>query len=197
MDNDKFESLSTYLLIAKKIISKFASKFYSSLAKEMLQSEDAIGNVANAIMRADEKWSPDYKSKNNTVRSKHSLRHQYAIWAIIKYIKEKKRYITHLSLSYQPYNIPDEYGELSGIMEDKKSPNPIDELILKDNKQYYAYSLDKLLHSKVLTRCQAKYIRGYYLEEKTLQEVGNTHSVSREAVRQGILKGLTSLRSIV
>ena len=43
-------------------------------------------------------------------------------------------------------------------------------------------------------KTQEKYIRAYYLDEKTLKEVGDMYEVSKEAVRQGIKLGIESIR---
>ena len=40
----QFDSLDTYIQLAKKTISKFAPKFYNGLAAEMLSNEDAISD---------------------------------------------------------------------------------------------------------------------------------------------------------
>ena len=44
MENQQFENLNTYLLLAKKVISKFAPSFYSGLRKELLSNEEAATN---------------------------------------------------------------------------------------------------------------------------------------------------------
>ena len=44
-----FDSLSEYLKLAKKAISKFANQFYNGLSSKMLKDEDAISSIANAI----------------------------------------------------------------------------------------------------------------------------------------------------
>ena len=49
----QFESLSFYINLAKKTISKFAPKFYNGLSIEMLQNEDAVSDIATALMYAD------------------------------------------------------------------------------------------------------------------------------------------------
>ena len=46
----QFETMSTYISLAKKTINKFAPKFYNGLNKEMLSSEEAISDVATALM---------------------------------------------------------------------------------------------------------------------------------------------------
>ena len=55
-----FDSLNSYILLAKKSISKFANQFYHGLASKMLKDEDAIANVANSIMMADWRWDENY-----------------------------------------------------------------------------------------------------------------------------------------
>ena len=42
METRQFEDLNTYILLAKKVISKFAPNFYSSLRNELLSNDDAI-----------------------------------------------------------------------------------------------------------------------------------------------------------
>ena len=49
----QFDSLDSYISLAKKTISKFAPKFYNGLSVEMLKSEEAISDVATALMDAE------------------------------------------------------------------------------------------------------------------------------------------------
>lgn len=183
---DDFETLEEYITIAKKTIAKFAPRIYPSLAKEMLSSEDAIASVATAIMTADWKWNPEYRSKTNTVRSKYSYRNQRAIWAIQTYVVEKNNYPKHLSLDWAS----DEDASLVDCIEDKKAISPIQKLENTDVENH----VQELLHSGVISDLQREYISAYYLEDKTLQEVGNRYNITRESVRQTISTGMKALR---
>jgi RNA polymerase sigma factor (sigma-70 family) len=193
----EYETLKDYLLIAKKTISKFAPKFYVGLAKEMLKSEDAVSQVATAIMEADWKWNPNYRSKNNTVRSKRAYRNQKAIWAIQAYISQKKKKKYTMSLSYETTVDDGKSTLLSGLLEDKKSLNPASVIAEIDNKEYVKTLISDLLNAGILTDRQKDYISSYYLENKTMQEVGNQFGVTREAVRQGINNGINTLKELI
>jgi hypothetical protein len=70
----EFESLSTYILLAKKAISKFANNMYSGLSVKMLKDEEAISSVANAIMMADWRWDDNYQNTQNTKKTRYSYR---------------------------------------------------------------------------------------------------------------------------
>lgn len=88
----EFESLNTYLLLAKKAISKFANSMYSGLSTKMLKDEEAISSVANAIMMADWRWDDNYQNTKNTKKTKYSYRNQCAIWAIQTYITKNYKH---------------------------------------------------------------------------------------------------------
>ena len=77
MDNVEFDDLKVYLNLAKKTINKFGG----SLAKEMLRSEDAISDVASAIMQGDWKWDANRTGKTGQKKTRYSYRNQCAIWA--------------------------------------------------------------------------------------------------------------------
>lgn len=199
MEEVQFESLETYLSIAKKIIGRFVPTISPVLATKMLRSDDAISHVANAIMNADYKWNPEYRSQNNTVKSKYSYRNQRAIWAIRGWIHIQKKENAHraLSLSYVQNENNEESLPLSGIIPDKTAINPAEYVADKEEKQYIGMLINGVVDSEVLTKKQAKYLRGYYLEGKTLAAVGREYGVSREAVRQGITKGIQNLKDLI
>jgi RNA polymerase sigma factor (sigma-70 family) len=192
----EFAPLNEYLTIAKKVIARFAPDFYPTLAKDMLKDEDAISDVAYALMEADWKWNPEYRSKTGTVRTKRAYRNQKAIWAIQTYMQKKNRKHKSISLSYCSKDSSDN-SPLSGIIADKKDYNPLIEIINKDTKQHTQALIDTIFNAGILTDSQIKYIKGYYLEDKTLREVGELYGVSREAVRQGVEKGLEKLKELI
>ena len=193
----EYETLKDYLVMAKKIISRLAPKFYPSLAKEMLISDDAISMVATAIMTADWKWNPEYRSKTNTVRTQRAYRNQRAIWAIQKWLSEKKKKKYTLSLSYEYKTGSSEHSTLTGILADKKAYDPSDLIANKDEVQNNKKIIDELLNSSLINNKQRAYITEYYLEDKTLQETGDKYGVTKEAVRQGIMNGISTIRKFM
>src|SRR6056300_1908493 len=105
----KFESLDFYINLAQKSISKFADQICQGSAKRMLQSEDAIANIANGIMMADWRWDRNRKGPSGLSKTQYSYRNQCAIWGIQSYITRmygKKNQIINknLSIDYQDEN---------------------------------------------------------------------------------------------
>ena len=78
----QFDSLDTYIQLAKKTISKFAPKFYNGLAAEMLSNEDAISDIATAIMSADWKFDSNRVGPTGLKKTQYSYRNQCVIWAM-------------------------------------------------------------------------------------------------------------------
>lgn len=191
----EFDDLSSYITLAKKIISKFAPNFYSSLRKELLSNEDAIADIASALMFADWRWDENRKGFNGKGKTKYSYRNQCGIWAIKTYLTNKYRKSNQaLSLNNNENNsevsfaknIPDniEYDPAK-IVEDKEySQN------LSDN-------IKKLLSSGIISDKQRDQIKEYYFNDKTLSDIGKQFGVTREAVRQNIQKGLIKIRQYV
>jgi RNA polymerase sigma factor (sigma-70 family) len=162
----------------------------------MLKSEDAIAHVASAIMEADWKWNPDYRSKKGTVRTKRAYRNQRAIWAIQGWIANNKRKPNTISLSYESDN-GEHSTSLTGLIADKKSYNPSNIAADKDELNHTKQLINALLVSGAISDKQREYITAYYLEGKTLQEVGKQFGVTREAVRQCINCGIKTLTELI
>ena len=183
----EFDTLSNYTNIAKKTISKFASKFYPGLAKEMLNSDETVSEVANAIMYADWNWDKNRKGKKTGLsKTIYSYRNQCAIWAIKTYItsKYKKNQKIQKCNDYFQQNLQIRYDQ-----------DPAD---VYENKEYLEnlqQDVKDLLETSPLTDKQKQQIKMYYYDEKTLSEIGDIFGVTREAVRQNIHKGLEILRS--
>lgn len=186
MENVAYEKLDDYTIIARKLIGRFA--------KHLINNDEAIGEVVSAIVKADLDWNPNYRSKKtNKVCSLRSLRTQRSRWAIQRYLKKNSNTHPTISLSYR-LNKDDDTVQLSGMVEDHRIPNPCDILIERETKENQLQLLNHFLTSGIISKTQEKYIRAYYLDEKTLKEVGDMYEVSKEAVRQGIKLGIESIR---
>lgn len=190
----QFDSLSTYIDLAKKTISKFSGKFYSSLRNEMLSNEDAISDVATAIMQADWKWDKDRVGKTGLQKTKYAYRNQCAIWAIQTYIT--KKYKTKKSYSLDAIEASDKdassYDFLAGSERD-----PLEILIENEEKQNLSNCIDDLLNSSLVTEKQKQQLKMYFFEDMTLNAIGQKFGVTREAVRQNIKKAITIFQSSV
>lgn len=185
------DSLSTYISLAKKTIAKFAPKFYNGLSTEMLKNEEAISDVATAIMYADWRFDPNRTGKSGQQKTLYSYRNQCAIWAIQTYITNKYKKRKHYSIDNI---ISDDMSHADNIA-DHRQNNPLNNLIDQEENTILVDSIDKLLNSDLLSDKQQEQIRMYYFEDKTLSEIGKEFGVSREAVRQNIKRGLDIIRS--
>jgi RNA polymerase sigma factor (sigma-70 family) len=185
------DSLSTYISLAKKTISKFAPKFYNGLSTEMLKNEEAISDVATAIMYADWRFDPNRMGKSGQQKTLYSYRNQCAIWAIQTYVTNKYKKRKHYSID----SIASDDMSHAENIPDHRQDNPLENLIEQEENFILCESIDKLLNSSLLSDKQQQQIKMYYFEDKTLSEIGKVFGVSREAVRQNIKRGLDIIRS--
>ena len=192
MENREFENLSTYILLAKKVISKFAPTFYSGLNKELLSNEDAISDIAAALMNADWKWDKDRVGYNGQSKTRYSYRNQCGIWAIKSYISNKyKKKNQKLSID----NISNEdMKTFAASIVDKSMSDPYDIVSSEEETINLQNTVKTLLDSDMLSDKQRNQIKKYYFENKTLVQIGDEYGVTREAIRQNIQKGLNKIR---
>ena len=192
MENREFENLSTYILLAKKVISKFAPTFYSGLNKELLSNEDAISDIAAALMNADWKWDKDRVGYNGQSKTRYSYRNQCGIWAIKSYISNKyKKKNQKLSID----NISNEdMKTFASSIVDKSMSDPYEIVSSEEEATNLQNTVKTLLDSDVLSDKQRNQIKKYYFENKTLVQIGDEYGVTREAIRQNIQKGLNKIR---
>lgn len=189
-NNVEFLSLSDYLLIAKKIISKVGGSH-----KKYLQDEDVVSYIANAIMMADWRWDQNYKSKEGRKKNQYAYRNQCGIWAIRTLLSKKKKMPKIYSLE-ESIKDSDTRNNLDFIV-DKKNNNPSS--IIENNEYHDTLKQDmkNLLSSDILSDKQKEYIDLYYYQNKTLSEIGEIHGLTREAVRQNIVKGVKKLKEVM
>lgn len=189
-----FDDLSTYINLAKKTISKFSSKYHSSLRAEMLSNEDAISDVASAIMYADWRWDSNRVGKSGMVKSKYAYRNQCAIWAIQTYITKKyKSKRKQLSLDTEMSD-----GSLThaSIVESKTEKDPLDQIIENERTDLINLHIHALINSDMISDKQREQLKMYYFDDMTLNEIGKKFNVTREAVRQNIKKAISLFQEI-
>lgn len=187
----EYDSLSTYLTLAKKIINKFAPKF---ILKEMISSEDAISDVAFAIMNADKNFDPNRSGTNNQKKTLYSYRNQCGIWAIKTYITKKHKSQKVNSLDFV---IDDNNNTLYSKVPDTKNIDPLDILIKQENDNNLNSDISYILNSDIISQKQKEQIQMYYFENKSLAEIGKKYGVTREAIRQNIKRALSNIRTLV
>ena len=187
----QYDSLSTYISLAKKTISKFGPKFYNGLSLEMLQNEEAISDIATALMYADWRFDENRVGKTGLKKTKYSYRNQCALWAIKTYVTNKYKGRKQLSLDRTLGESSDDNGydyTISG------SQTP-DNIIMKEEEEtILSDTINSLLASDLLSEKQRQQIKMYYFDNYTLSKIGKHFGVSREAVRQNIKRGLDTIR---
>jgi RNA polymerase sigma factor (sigma-70 family) len=191
----QFETLQTYINLAKKTISKFSPSFYSGLRNELLSNEDAIADIAQAIMTADWKWDKDRTGHEGKSKTKYSYRNQCAIWAIQTYITNKyKKKNMSLSLD-SSYDNSEEVSSFAASIPDKEEYDPA--IIAEQNEEENNLQsmIKNILESDILSDKQRDQIYSYYFDNKTLLQIGKEYGVTREAIRQNIQKGLSKIRA--
>jgi RNA polymerase sigma factor (sigma-70 family) len=189
--NKQFDSLDTYISLAKKTISKFGPKFYNGLSSEMLKNPDAISDVATAIMYADWRYDPERKGESGQQKTIYSYRNQCALWAIKTYVTAKYKKRKDISLDFDN---DQESSSLNSTIVDHKNPSPVSLLIEKEESENLKDNIQNLLDTEILSDKQRQQIRMYYFDNETLSSIGKKFGVSREAVRQNIKRGLDLIR---
>lgn len=185
----QYDTLENYTRIAKKTISKFGSKMYPSLVKEMLGNDETVSEVAEAIMIADWKWDSERKGKTTGLsKNLYSYRNQCAIWAIKTYVTQKYRR-SNKERSQQDY--------IKSVSISKESDNPYFILAEKETSNNLKEDITNLIELVPLSDKQRDQLKLYYYGGKTLSEIGKIYNVTREAVRQNINKSIKILKQHV
>lgn len=195
MDNRQYLSMGEYISLAKKTINKFAPQFYNGLNKEILNSEDAISDIASAIMYADWRFDPNRSGSSGMKKTLYSYRNQCAIWAIKTFItnKYKKKTKDQMSLDYSSSG--DDSLAYHESIKDNKQSNPLDILIDKEQQEYLVSDLDSIFNSGLITDKQKEQLKMYYMDDMTLSEIGKKFGVSREAIRQNLKRAIEHIQS--
>lgn len=191
----EFQTLNTYRTIAQKAVRKLAPKFYPALAMEIINNDEAFGEIVNAIITADWKWDENRTGKETgKKKTLYSYRNQCVIWALKTYITNK--YKTNKSVSINRTRSNDE-GSFDDQVEDIRNTDPADIVMnmeLESNRQKL---VNELFNSTILTEKQKEQIKLYYFHNQTLSEIGSQYGTTREAVRQNIKKGLKSIGDLI
>ncbi len=178
--NIQFESLSTYLDIARKMIISCAPNLRSGLREEMLASEDAISRIAESIMRAD--W------QFNGVGNISGYRSYRAVCAMKSYMSTKKqnhkRHGVILSLDHDMDNNGRRFQDI--VPAPIKHSEPYKNI--QDQEVY------KLLDTNNITLLQKQRIYNYYIDGLTLSNIATKSGVTKQAVSLSIKNGLANIK---
>ena len=183
----KYETLTDYTLIAQKCVKKM----YPSMAKEILNNEEAFGDIVSAIATADWKWDHTRTGKTTGKhKSRYAYRNQCAIWAIKTYISSKKKKHKHHSINNTISNEDNTYDQM---IVDHSAMTPLEHLLSEEESRITKEYVRSLFNQEILSQKQIDQIKLYYFDNKTLSQIGKIYGVTREAIRQNIKKGLKSI----
>ena len=177
-------------MLSKKIINRFAPKF---IVKQMLCDDDAIGDVAAAIMNADKNYDPNRMGASQQKKTLYSYRNQCGLWAIKTYVTKKYK---NKKLNSLDFAIDNEFNLYSSVP-DTKNIDPLDIIINNEEDDNLINDVSSILESNMLNEKQKDQIKMYYFEDKSLAEIGEVYGVTREAVRQNIKRALTNIKNLV
>jgi RNA polymerase sigma factor (sigma-70 family) len=193
----QFEPMSIYISLAKKTINKFAPKFYNGLNKEMLSNEEAISDVATALMYADWRYDPERTGKEGNKKTLYSYRNQCAIWAIKTYVTQKYKNSNKQYKIHSLDNTFDDHDKSNGycITTNNSEQNPLEILIENETNENISADLLKTLNSGVISDKQKQQLIMYYYDDMTLSQIGKRFNVSREAIRQNIKRAIQAIKN--
>jgi RNA polymerase sigma factor (sigma-70 family) len=172
---ERMLTLPKYLDLARRMINSFAP---TSVRASMLASDDAIGYVAEKIMRGDWKFDPFYKIK--TKISTH--RGFMAQCAINQYMKKIAR---------DGKNQMEMLDDLVIVPTD----HPIESLIADEEKEYLLCLVKDLINR--LTKAQKKCLRMYFMEDIKTRDIARLLDITPQAVQSNIRRGIRRIRKMV
>jgi RNA polymerase sigma factor (sigma-70 family) len=192
MEQNKYKDLVEYIDMAKKTISAFSNRICPGICSQMSNSEDAIADIAYAMMQADWKYDSSRKGKHsNQSKSKYSYRNQCAIWAIQTYIK---KYLKGKSLYINNVLGSDDESSFADILADTSQKEPIDTIIQEEKTSIESQLVRDIFASDILTDNQKDKLRMYYIEGLSLAKIGEAYGVTREAIRQNIKNSINKIQ---
>jgi len=183
----EFLTLNEYTNIAKKILSKFG--------KGIERSDDVISYVANAIMMGDWRWDSNYKSKDyGRKKDIYSYRNQCGLWAI-KTLQTKTK--KELSKKYKVYSLDNKISKSEKSYSNFVADETLDpQLILESNEsnRENIKFIQDIMSSDILNDKEKDIIQSYYYDGDTLEKIGIRYGLTREAIRQNILKTIKKIK---
>ena len=188
----EYKDLVEYIDMAKKTIRAFSNRICPGICNQMSNSEDAIADIAYAMMCADWKYDSNRKGKHsNQSKTKYSYRNQCAIWAIQTYIKKQLKTKT-LYLN----SLLDQSEGLSFVdmLEDNSQKEPVENIIDEEQQTLESQMVKDIFNSNVLIDIQKEKLKLYYLDGLSLAKIGKKYGVTREAIRQNIKNSISKIQ---
>lgn len=168
---DNLRSLYDYLDVAKKVIGRFSSP---SVAKMMLNDEDAIAFVANHLMNGTLRWKPDGG------RTLYSYLNQCGIWAIKRWMLNKK--------------VSNKYKEVSLDSAIDDDGNTMYKFVANKDSTMLDDGFEDLINKDFLNPTQKECLRMKFVEGMTYRAIGSKLNKSGSRIEQIVTTALSKLR---
>ena len=170
------KSLKDYWHEAKRVIGKWGKW-------EWQKDDECVAFVSYWMMRADWKYAPDKGAKRATYRITSGR------WALVSWAgKLKKRDAKAketLSLNYRVEDDEGHYTEFGDTIV-QREPEETDT----------SYKVNKLVNHSCLSESMKKYLKKYYVEGYNCVEIARQCDISKQAVSEGIRRGVERLKSV-
>ena len=184
----EFETMGDYLQHAQKIICYHAPRIKKGLKEEILSDDDAVSNIATALMMADWTYDEERVGKTGAKCSLKSYRTNRAIWAMKSYMTRKmKKSEQHRSLNFE---FKDSEMELYSTIQDNNTKTPV---IIAEDKEMSRF-IEKIIDSCLLSDVQSTYMRMKFVKGLTVKEIAETTGKSRRGIGESIKKALIKIQ---
>lgn len=182
-DNVKFASLDEYTSLAKKTISAYGNTVRPGLSEEMLRNDDAIANIAHAIMMAD--WVFDGRG------SIHGFRKQRTLWALQAYVGRSTRKNKNKMLSLDN-TLTQETGTFAeNVVDTSETP---EETV---SRKEVAEKIRRSLKNAAISELAYKYIVMHYFQGKSMTSIAKERGVSKQSVHDLITRSITEIKNSI
>ena len=182
-------TLDSYLKEARVMILKWGQPY-------MTRDDQIVGNVARAIMRAENNYSPSH----NSGAAIGTLRVTYARNEILNTFRKYRsiaRRGVHISL-----NAEHDFGRsgspftFAETLEDR-SEHFIETIINEDTLKETKTKVRYMLEDSYLSIKQRRYLKAKYVEGLSSKQIAERFNVSKQAVSEGLLKGISKLKEVL
>ena len=155
----------------------------------LLEDNEVITNVVNAIIRAEYDFDPSRGVKRSTLRITYG---RYQIISEFREIKRLGKRPHHFSLDAERFGKDGKSFSLG--VEDYREPfTPTAET--NEHVAEQKSVVNKILKTKALTKLQRKYLKLRYLKGKSVNEMAEKFGCSKQAIHCVVDGGLNKLRN--
>lgn len=185
-DTAEMSDLDQYLTIARKVIASYAPKIKYGLAEDMLSNEDAVANVAHAIMMAD--W------QFNGQGSRFGFRKDRAQFAIRNYVSRRAKEFKKRTLSFD--STIDATKSSSSFRDTMVSyyDSPIAKIENQELINKILEKIEDMTDKGTISSLALSYIKMHYVDGLSMQEIADQKHVSRQSVHDLINRSLKTIK---